>query len=259
MTLNFNKYQANGNDFIIFNNFSKNLPKEQAFIKKLCSRKFNVGADGVIFVENCKSYDFEMLYFNSDGKPGSLCGNGARCCAKFAFDQGLIKNITNFKANDGVHHCIIEDDIVHLSMNDIEKIECHENDIILDSGSPHYIKIVDNVEKMNVLKIGQEIRNSEYFKKDGINVNFVEIVSKKEFKIRTYERGVENETLSCGTGATAVAIAMHFLNKTTSEKIEIISIGGKLSVKFKKYKNSYNQIFLVGEAKKVYSGEINYK
>ena len=112
---------------------------------------------------------------------------------------------------------------------------------------------------MNVLKIGQEIRNSEYFKKDGINVNFVEIVSKKAFKIRTYERGVENETLSCGTGATAVAIAMHFLKKTTSEKIEIISIGGKLNVKFKKYNNIYNQIFLVGEAKKVYSGEINYK
>ena len=258
MKLNFYKYQANGNDFIIFNNFSNNLPKEQEFIKKLCSRKFNVGADGVIFVENCESHDYEMLYFNSDGKLGSLCGNGARCCAKFAFDQGLIKNRTNFKANNGVHHCIIEDDIVHLSMNDIEKIEYHENDIILDSGSPHYIKIVDNVEKMNVLRLVKKLA-AVVFKKDGINVNFVEIVSKKAFKIRTYERGVENETLSCGTGATAVAIAMHFLKKTTSEKIEIISIGGKLNVKFKKYNNIYNQIFLVGEAKKVYSGKINYK
>ena len=256
MKFKFSKYQANGNDFIIFKNFSKEFPKKHNLIKKLCSTRFGIGADGVIFIENCKESDFKMVYYNSDGRLGSLCGNGARCSAKFAFDENIISKQTKFMAYDGLHHCKIDKNLVHLSMNDIDNIRTIGDDIVIDSGSPHYVKIVQNIKKTDVFKNGKKIRNSKLFKKEGINVNFVQIKSKNAYRIRTYERGVENETLSCGTGATAVAVAMHYLNKTYSNKIEISSEGGKLCVEFNQNKKKYFDIFLIGEVEKVFLGEI---
>ena len=163
MKFKFSKYQANGNDFIIFKNFSKEFPKKHNLIKKLCSSRFGIGADGVIFIENCKESDFKMVYYNSDGRLGSLCGNGARCSAKFAFDENIISKQTKFMAYDGLHHCKIDKNLVHLSMNDIDNIRTIGDDIVIDSGSPHYVKIVQNIKKTDVFKNGKKIRNSKFF------------------------------------------------------------------------------------------------
>ena len=256
MKFKFSKYQANGNDFIIFKNFSQNFPKKQITVKELCSRRFGIGADGVIFIENCEESDFKMVYYNSDGRLGSFCGNGARCSAKFASDEKIISNQTNFMAYDGIHQCKIDKNMVHLSMKSIVDIKKVRGDIIIDSGSPHYIKIVQNVRKVNVLENGRKIRNDKLFGSEGINVNFVQIKSNNKYIIRTYERGVENETLSCGTGATAVAVAMHYSNKTSSNKIEINSKGGMLRVEFNENEKKYNDIFLIGLVRKIFVGEI---
>tara|TARA_S200000501_G_scaffold17476_2_gene15571 strand:- start:1765 stop:2541 length:777 start_codon:yes stop_codon:yes gene_type:complete len=256
MKFKFSKYQANGNDFIIFKNFSQNFPKKNIILKELCSRRFGIGADGVIFIENCEESDFKMVYYNSDGRLGSFCGNGARCSAKFASDEKIISKHTNFMAHDGIHQCRIDKNMVHLSMNNIVDIKKIGSDIIIDSGSPHYVKIVKNVRKINVFENGRKIRNDKLFRSEGINVNFVQIKSKDTYIIRTYERGVENETLSCGTGATAVAVAMHYSNETSSNKIEISSEGGKMRIEFNENEKKYSDIFLIGLVKKVFVGEI---
>lgn len=257
MKIKFQKYQGTGNDFIIIDNTNLSFPSENnSLIKKLCDRKYGIGCDGLILINPSKSSDFLMNYYNSDGNLGSMCGNGARCSVKFAQNLNIINNKTVFTAYDGLHDALIFDNLITLSMKPVRDIKSFGNDLFLDTGSPHYVKIVSDIEKINVLKEGRIVRNNSVFKKEGVNVNFVQIISDSKFNVRTYERGVENETLSCGTGVTAVALAMFELNKTPLNKVKILTKGGNLEVEFNKTSKVYNNIKLTGIVNMVYSGEI---
>ena len=257
MKIKFQKYQGTGNDFIIINNNRLSFPnKNKDLIKHLCDRKFGIGSDGLILINPSAKTDFEMLYFNSDGNLGSMCGNGARCSVKFAQNQKIIKSNTIFNACDGNHNATINKDLITLSMKPVDKIKTFNNDLFLDTGSPHFIRIVENIEDFDVYNEGKLIRNSSEFKDEGVNVNFVQIISENEFSVRTFERGVEDETLSCGTGVTAVALAMFHLKKTNSKKLKIKTRGGELTVEFNNSENGYSEIYLTGSVKMIFSGEI---
>jgi len=258
MKIKFQKYQGTGNDFIIINNndllFQTN---NKSFIKRLCNRKFGIGSDGLILINPSKNTDFEMLYFNSDGNLGSMCGNGARCSVKFAQNNNIVTDKTLFNAFDGNHRANIHNNTVSLSMNDVSDIKTYGEDLFLDTGSPHYVKIVKNLENFDVYNEGKLIRNSNEFFKHGVNVNFVKIISEKEFEVRTFERGVEDETLSCWTGVTAVALSMHYLNKTLLNNLKIKTKGGVLDVKFIQNNNRYEKIILSGNVELIFEGEID--
>ena len=257
MKIKFQKYQGTGNDFIIINNNRLSFPnKNKDLIRCLCDRKFGIGSDGLILINPSEKTDFEMIYFNSDGNLGSMCGNGARCSVKFAQNQKIIKSNTIFNACDGNHNATINKDLITLSMKSVDKIKTFNNDLFLDTGSPHYIRIVENIEDFDVYNEGKLIRNSSEFKDEGVNVNFVQIISENEFSVRTFERGVEDETLSCGTGVTAVALAMFHLKKTNSKKLKIKTRGGELTVEFNNSENGYSEIYLTGSVKMIFSGEI---
>ncbi len=257
MKLQFYKYQGTGNDFIIIDNRSNHFPKNNIkIIHKLCDRRFGIGADGLILLENSSENDFTMVYYNADGNESTMCGNGGRCIVAFAKLLGIIDNETTFDAVDGKHFAAIKGDIVSLQMADVDKIDTYKNHIFLNTGSPHHINFNSDIGNINVKKLGAEIRYGAPYFKEGTNVNFVEQVSKNSFKIRTYERGVENETLACGTGATAAAIAANKLNKTTSNTIDIEVLGGNLEVSFKKVGNHYQNVFLKGPTQLVFKGNI---
>ena len=257
MKIKFQKYQGTGNDFIIINNNRLSFPnKNKDLIRCLCDRKFGIGSDGLILINPSEKTDFEMIYFNSDGNLGSMCGNGARCSVKFAKYHNLICDNTLFNAYDGNHNATINKDLITLSMKSVDKIKTFNNDLFLDTGSPHYIRIVENIEDFDVYNEGKLIRNSSEFKDEGVNVNFVQIISENEFSVRTFERGVEDETLSCGTGVTAVALAMFHLKKTNSKKLKIKTRGGELTVEFNNSENGYSEIYLTGSVKMIFSGEI---
>tara|TARA_Y100000991_G_scaffold135095_1_gene101787 strand:+ start:93 stop:866 length:774 start_codon:yes stop_codon:yes gene_type:complete len=251
----FFKYQANGNDFIIIDNrlnqFDKNNTK---LIKKLCNRRFGIGADGLILLQSSLKFDFGMIYFNSDGNESSMCGNGGRCIVSFAKRIGIINETAIFSAIDGAHHAKVKNDWVELRMSNVEAVKINKNYIVLNTGSPHYVTLCSDLKKIDVNLRGREIRNSEMFIDEGINVNFVEVVDSNTFSIRTYERGVENETFSCGTGATATAISMHAIKKTDDLTVNINTNGGKLIVNFKNIGNIYNDIWLCGPSSYVFEG-----
>jgi diaminopimelate epimerase len=252
----FYKYQGTGNDFIMIDNrkntFNKNNTK---LIEKLCDRRFGIGADGLILLENDDLTDFKMVYFNADGNQSSMCGNGGRCLVAFAKKLEIIKDTTTFMAIDGLHHATINDqNIVSLQMKDVEKINIQPNYTFLDTGSPHHVTLVENLDQFPVKTEGGKIRYSNLYEPSGSNVNFVIQKGDNEFSIRTYERGVEDETLSCGTGATAVAIAMHALGKTNKSSVSINVEGGKLEISFTKEKSSYTHVFLKGPATFVFEG-----
>ena len=256
MTLEFYKYQGTGNDFVMIDNrhseFSKNDTERISF---LCDRKFGIGADGLILLEEDEETDFRMVYFNADGKEGSMCGNGGRCLVAFAKYMEVIDDETTFNAVDGLHKATIENGVVSLQMQDVTGIMVKPTATFLDTGSPHHVQLVKNLDNINVFKEGKKLRYGLYGEK-GSNVNFVEQKDTATFSVRTYERGVEDETLSCGTGVTAVAIAMHNSGKTDSENVLINSLGGELQVRFEKNGKGYKNIHLVGPAKMVYKGEI---
>lgn len=259
----FNKYHGAGNDFILIDNRKNIFKAGTTAIAKLCDRRFGIGADGLILLNKSAVSDFEMIYFNADGRIGSMCGNGARCIVLFAHDIGMIKSKTTFTAYDGLHTAEIisinkknNSAIVKLQMQDVNKIERTGSDFFIDTGSPHYIRFVKNVTAVNVLKEGKKIRYSSRYKQKGVNVNFVSAKHNKLF-IRSYERGVENETLACGTGITASALAADASGIIKGKnKIEVNALGGKLSVYFTKSETGYSTIFLEGEAAKVFEGEI---
>lgn len=257
--MKFFKYQGTGNDFIILDNRNgeyHHLTNEE--IKKLCDRKFGIGADGLMFLNKKEGYDFDMTYFNADGKEGSLCGNGSRCMIKFALASGIQKEHYVFTAADGEHEAKLDlDGIVSLKMKDVDTIRMHHNDYILNTGSPHYIRLAPDVMKIDVYKKGKEIRNSQEFTKEGINVNFVEQLSERDkIIVRTYERGVENETLSCGTGVTAAALVCYH-NENGFNEVEVQTPGGKLNVEFDRTaEGTFNNIWLCGPAEKVFEGTI---
>lgn len=259
MELTFYKYQGTGNDFIIFDNRDEQLPLfSEKYIKTLCDRKFGIGADGVMLLNVKSGFDFEMVYFNADGKPSSMCGNGGRCMIRFANDIGIKKEYYRFLAVDGEHTASIDlDNTVRLKMQDVNNAESHAGYAILDTGSPHYIKYSTDVRKIDILKKGHEIRYSPAFEKDGINVNFVETTGDYSIYVRTYERGVENETLSCGTGVTAAAL-MCAHHERGFNQVEVQTNGGNLSVEFNKTGDeSFSDIYLCGPATFVFKGSIN--
>jgi diaminopimelate epimerase len=258
MKRTFYKYEGTGNDFILFddreNSFDKNNSK---LIARLCNRKFGIGADGLMLLRNIEGYDFEMVYFNSDGNPSSMCGNGGRCISRFALDIGAVKkNEVSFLAIDGKHTAIITQETVKLKMNDVNEIENGNDFFYLNTGSPHYVTFSAHVHELDVFTEGKNIRNSDRFKKEGTNVNFVE-KEKDGIFVRTYERGVENETLSCGTGVTACALAAAIKGIATSpEKCLVSTLGGNLSVHYKREENGFSNVWLEGPANSVFKGEI---
>lgn len=258
MKISFFKFQGTGNDFVMIDNRQNNFPKENTkCIEKLCDRRFGIGADGLILLENDIETDFRMIYYNSDGNQSSMCGNGGRCIVAFAKMLSIIDKEATFLATDGLHHALILDnDSISLEMKNVSKIRVGEEYVFLNTGSPHHVMLVDDLENYDVKKNGATIRYSELYGKEGSNVNFVKQLSENHFALRTYERGVEDETLSCGTGATAVAIAMHAIGKTNAHHIYLDVEGGKLEVSFEKDGNSYTNVFLKGPATFVFEGEI---
>ena len=257
MNLHFYKYQGTGNDFVMVDNRSLFFPKTNVqLIEKLCDRRFGIGADGLILLEPSESQDFTMVYYNADGNEGSMCGNGGRCLVAFANQLGVIKNETTFDAVDGLHFASIKEEIVSLKMIDVTDIKEETTHSFLNTGSPHHISFCSSVAAINVKETGAKIRyGAPYFEK-GSNVNFAEQTATNAFKVRTYERGVEDETLACGTGVTAVAIAAHKAKLTTSNHISIEVLGGNLEVSFEKVDNTYTNVFLIGPAKFVFEGNI---
>ena len=259
MELTFYKYQGTGNDFIIFDNRDEKLPAfTEKTIKQLCDRRFGIGADGVMLLNNKAGFDFEMIYFNADGKTSSMCGNGGRCMIRFANDIGIKKENYSFLAFDGEHTASIDlDNTIRLKMQDVNDVESHAAYAILNTGSPHYIKYSNDIRYKDIYKEGREIRFSSNFEKEGINVNFVENTGEYSIYVRTYERGVEDETLSCGTGVTAAAL-MSAHHERGFNQVEIQTMGGHLSVEFNKTGDeSFTDIFLCGPATFVFNGLIN--
>lgn len=261
MELTFYKYQGTGNDFVMVDNRQNILPKNNTkLIKSLCDRKFGIGADGLILLEEPDNSldDFKMVYFNADGRESSMCGNGGRCIVAFAKFLGIVKDKANFTAIDGFHEATIENDLVGLRMMNVEEVEEKDDAIFLNTGSPHHVIFTKEVAAVDLKKVGAAIRYSEEYKDiGGTNVNFVEPVDKATFKVRTYERGVEDETLSCGTGVTAVALAAFATGKIDSHSVHLETMGGLLSVSFDPKENHFENIWLTGPAKQVFKGIID--
>jgi len=257
MNLHFYKYQGTGNDFVMIDNRNLTFPKENtALIAQLCDRKFGIGADGLLLLEPDTETHFKMVYYNADGNQSTMCGNGGRCIVAFAKKLEIIEKDTFFTAIDGLHFATIEGDEVALQMKNITQIKQEKNYTFLNTGSPHHVEMVTNIDAFDVYKHGKTLRYSALYGKEGSNINFVEQISEAEFKVRTYERGVENETLSCGTGVTAVAIAMNVNKLTTKNTIKLQTPGGTLEVSFAKNDSNYEQVFLKGKATFVFEGNI---
>jgi diaminopimelate epimerase len=258
MKIEFYKYQGTGNDFIFMDNRQQQIPAlEYKQINTLCDRRFGIGADGLILLNNADGFDFEMKYYNADGYEGSMCGNGGRCIIKFAESVGIHKNMYHFVAADGEHDGELEaNGMVRLKMDNVNKVEVHSNYFIVNTGSPHYIKSVNDIMQLDVKKAGNAIRFSKDFAKDGINVNFVQSLDDDVIYVRTYERGVEDETLSCGTGVTASAlISAH--NDNGFNRVEVKTPGGNLNVEFDKLdEDHFENIWLSGPVEFVFKGEI---
>ncbi len=255
LNLKFVKYQATGNDFILIDNRDGNIVLSQQQIVHLCDRKFGIGADGLILIEPADKASFNVNYYNSDGSQ-SLCGNGSRAAVSFAASLTLLKDKTSFMAYDGLHDAELKPSgIVHLRMNDTKPVEAGHEDFFLNTGSPHVIRFVNNIQAYPVFEEGKKVRYSNAYKPRGTNVNFVELQANNTLFVRTYERGVENETLSCGTGVTAAALAASTQGYTSPVKIK--TLGGELSVAFKKGVNGdFTDIYLIGPAQRVFEGEI---
>jgi diaminopimelate epimerase len=257
MQLHFYKYQGTGNDFIIIDNRAGTHTLTTRQIHNLCDRRFGIGADGLMLYETKKGYDFEMKYYNADGKPGSMCGNGARCIVAFARTFHPQQHAFHFLAPDGGHEAVIaENGWINLKMTDVETLQEFRGDAVLDTGSPHYVKNVQDVKHLDVFREGRQIRYSNDFKEKGINVNFVEELVGNNLFVRTYERGVEDETYSCGTGVTAAAL-VNARNERGFNRVEIETLGGHLAVEFDKTGDDrFENIWLCGPADFVFEGTI---
>ncbi|MCV6631322.1 MAG: diaminopimelate epimerase [Flavobacteriaceae bacterium] len=256
MKWHFYKYQGTGNDFVIIDNRNLVFPKTAVDeIAKICDRRFGVGADGLILLENHHEADFRMVYFNSDGRQGSMCGNGGRCLVAFANFLGLFEEQTIFEAIDGLHKAYIKNGLVYLHMQDVPKIAAFETHSFLDTGSPHHVQLVDDLDGFDVKGEGARLRYGKYGEK-GSNINFVVALGDNSFRVRTYERGVEDETLSCGTGVVAAAIAMHQKGRTSSNGVKLKVEGGELEVTFEFMQNlGYKNVVLIGPAQQIFEGK----
>jgi diaminopimelate epimerase len=258
MLFKFYKYQGAGNDFILIDNRNKQFPENATELyNKLCDRRFGIGADGIMLLENIPNYDFKMLYYNADGRESSMCGNGGRCLVRFAEELNIVQKSCHFLAVDGPHYAKISEQNIELGMIDVQNWEEHGNDISLNTGSPHYITWVENVESIDVFNNGRAIRYNETYKQAGINVNFLEWKNNSLF-VRTYERGVEDETLSCGTGVTGAAMAYAIKNNLQGDvRVPIQTKGGHLEVRFHRHERQFHKVYLIGPAIKVFEGSID--
>ncbi|ASB50204.1 diaminopimelate epimerase [Alkalitalea saponilacus] len=258
--LKFYKYHGTGNDFVIIDNRDSYFNiSDRELISFICHRRFGVGADGFMLLENSPEHAFYMRYYNSDGNESTMCGNGGRCIVKFACDLGMVKEneIFTFDAIDGIHHALVKPDIINLKMLDVNGIEKVADGYFLNTGSPHFVCYTENLEQTDVVSAGRAIRNNSYFGKAGTNVNFVEKCGDSSIMVRTYERGVEDETWSCGTGCVASVLTNFFIHGGGTE-YSIKVKGGALTVRFSAQdKGVYNNIWLEGPAKFVFSGNIN--
>lgn len=256
MQMKFYKYQAAGNDFILFDEMQDSANLSDAQIEKLCNRRFGIGADGVIFLRPSNKYDFSMHYHNADGKLASMCGNGGRSIVRFAADLGLIKDRCLFEAVDGAHSAIISDENVKLKMIDVE-ISQKSKTQLFETGSPHYVEEVSYLSDFDVVREGRKLRFDARFAPEGCNVNFIEAVSPTEIYQRTYERGVEDETLACGTGAVAGAVYQAVKHKLDAAEILVHMQGGDLFVSLQRSEQRFVNIWLSGPANFVFEGMID--
>lgn len=257
MEINFCKYNGAGNDFIVIDNLDDSLQLTESQIITLCNRNIGVGADGIILLNSSDLTDFEVLHYTSDGNLGSLCGNGSRCAVSYAYKNNIISKKVIFEAYDGKHEAeVINDELINMQMKLNSKIIKNDYGIWLNTGSPHLIVETTNTDDLDVKNVGKSIRYNDFFKNEGVNVNFVEKVSDNVFKIRTYERGVEDETQACGTGSTASAICMNYLGNTNANEIKMKCQGGDLEVKFTNSYDKFSNISLTGPAKFVFEGVI---
>jgi diaminopimelate epimerase len=261
--IHFYKYQATGNDFVMVDNRTAEYSFSAEQIEKICDRRFGIGADGLMLIEKHPVLDFNLVYYNSDGSQ-SLCGNGSRAAVRLASSLGMVNGKAKFNAYDGVHLAeLLPSGIIRLKMNEVSKVEMIGEDYFIQTGSPHYIRFVKNIQQYPVVEEGRKIRYSETYKPGGTNVNFVELLADNTIFVRTYERGVEDETLSCGTGVVASALAASFRGYTSPVKIK--ALGGDLSVEFKSNRSGlpvagqdgiFTDIFLIGPAKLVFEGDL---
>ena len=258
MIQTFYKYQGTGTDFMMIDNrLSVFDTNNTSLIAHLCDRRIGVGADGLIVLESVSNYDFKMVYFNANGHEGSLCGNGSRCAVAFCKANDIVGLKTTFEASDGLHKAVVDQEgLVCLEMNDVASITNNGDSLFIDTGSPHHLEFVSDVLAVNVKTKGAEIRYGAPYFEGGSNVNFIEKTNEEDFKIRTYERGVEDETLACGTGAIAAAIGAHSSGHTKLNGINIHALGGVLRVEFSTNSDQYENVKLIGPAVQVFSGTI---
>lgn len=260
MTFKFQKYQGTGNDFVIIDDRDEKFDlNNHKLIQQLCNRKFGIGSDGLILIRNKAGVDFEMIFYNPDASM-SFCGNGSRCAVQFCYDNQIIKSKNcTFEAIDGTHTGFIKDNdfpmTIGISIGDVNSVKKYNDDVFINTGSPHYIRFVEELENLDIISKAHEIRYNDEFKEKGTNVNFVEPHS-EYIAVRTYERGVENETLSCGSGVTACALSAAVLLQKQSP-VSIHSLGGELKVSFEKEGEGFKNIYLSGPAKFVFKGEVN--
>jgi len=256
MKIKFEKYESGGNDFVLIDNRNNLYDLNSDKIKKICDRNFGIGSDGLIILKKSKIADFKMIYYNSNGQTSSLCGNGTRCLFSFSISLGIIEKIAKIETSEGIYTATISNrNLVSLKMKNIYNIHLFDNKAYLNSGSPHHVEMIDDLNKISVKNLGSSIRFSNRYSPNGTNVNFFNKINDKKFQIRTYERGVEDETLSCGTGATAVAIAVHAMGLTTQNEIIIKTKGGELIISFETSKKGYKNIYLEGPTRFVFKGE----
>ena len=257
MNIAFKKYQGAGNDFIMIDNRAMDFPtsNRNELIAKMCDRNFGIGADGLILIQLHSEVNFEMIYFNSDGHTSSMCGNGGRCAVSFAKSLGLVTNTASFLFDTDLYSAqVLEQERVALAMQDVKSVQIAETHCFLDTGSPHHVSFVEAVSSIDVQTSGSEIRYGAPYGEAGTNVNFVETKAADCFAIRTYERGVEGETLACGTGAVAAAIAVYATQRTNKSNLQIEAAGGLLEVSFDVENDSYSNILLTGPAEYVFQG-----
>ncbi len=258
MILQFSKYEGTGNDFILIDDRKLQFPISRELISKLCDRHFGIGADGILLVQHSEGYDFGMNYYNPDGSQATFCGNGGRCITAFAHKMGITDNTCRFMAADGIHHAQISENhgsimIVELEMQDAIIYSTDKNLYYLNTGTYHVVKFVDNPDNVDIIEDGRELRYDSRFEPHGTNVNFAKQL-KKELYVRTYEKGVENETLSCGTGVTASAIAASL--KYGGESFYVNTAGGRLFVSFTRKDDTFKKVKLTGPATLVFEGQI---
>ena len=264
-TIEFYKMSGSGNDFIIIDNrdLSLNVGDLPAFARRVCERKISVGADGLFLIEPSKTVDFKWQFFNSDGSVAEMCGNGSRCVARYAYLKGIAPKKMSFETLAGIISAEVNDDVVKVRLTDPSPLKIAQTIMLngrecildcIDTGVPHTVAFVDSVETCAVVGTGRQIRHHEHFAPRGTNADFAEVLDRHKMKVRTYERGVEDETLACGTGDVAAVLAAASRGLVETPVDVIVQSGETLRIYFTKKGDRFGDIYLEGKVKIVYSG-----